>query len=192
MILRTGKRTSAISIVSDMPKNYGLDASSIPIAQVNSAIIAGAISTPDIRPKKKLQNRNLTALKKDSVDEVVDALVQVVTELQRTVDIIWDRNLPPTEMATDGLPKHGAMCPLFNGQYLRIISAGSGVPVLFSHGLQRKPVGALWVYLGGSGVVKVAIIGDSSTTPITPSATSSMVSFIPYQALGIESVCILF
>lgn len=148
---------------------------------------------------KRTLNRNLSSLRRDSLEETSQALVTAVDDLQRATEDIYSRTMEPSYLSPDGLPGHGSKCPAFSGQYLHLTSFGEEFsaeslvlePVILkvNHGLQRTPVGALTVYHEGGEVVPL-LLGLSSRN--IPKANSRTVYFRHYGERGVLAVCVLF
>lgn len=173
------------------PTDYGVDTWSIPFASAPPTLILNSVaSIKDVTFKRKIINRNLSALNKDDLVSVVEELQQLVTELQRSVEQLWNRGVEPSAIARDGLPVHGSACSILRGQYVRITSKGVDQVIAISHGLRRKPIGCIFT-IEGDGATKVLINGDASRSPPIPPATNEIVYFITYSTAGKESIGIL-
>ena len=82
--------------------DYGLEKWETPFVLAPAAMASGTIVAPNIRPLRKIINKNLTALRDEKPERVTPKLIDIVNELQRSVDILWSRGLQPTEVASDG------------------------------------------------------------------------------------------
>lgn len=148
------------------------------------------------RDLKRLLNRNLSALARESPEEALQVLIPAVMDIQRSLDDLYGKRMFSGDLDPDGFPSHGSRCPLVDGQYIHVVSAGSSTggiprPIAIGHGLGRIPQGAIAIYQE-EAIAECLIGGDPMNDPPVPIATTKNVYFRPYGSAGSRSIFALF
>lgn len=139
--------------------------------------------------KRRTFNRNFTSFRQDKLDEIVRELQKSCQEMQQAIEELQELRFRSSSVDSDGLPTHGAMAELVDGQFLRLTQTAAAPNIVtVEHGLRRKPQAAIFIKATAHNQV---LIAGSITSNIAP-ATETTVSFQLNGSSGNEHICILF
>jgi len=84
--------------------------------------------------------RNYSAFTSDNIDVVVKEMQSALRDMADAIFELQNRTITDKYPDADGMPSHGNLCELLNGQYLRVNqTAASGQVVTIEHSLGRIP-----------------------------------------------------
>lgn len=179
-----------VSVIPSPVSNFGPPTVPPLFTSTPLTIYKNTITAPKIRVRRSVVNKNLSSMKDPDLGRQLRAIIETVSEIQRNLDELWAIGIEPSSFDSDGRPSHGAYCALFNGQYLQLNNPGGTGVLAVAHGLQRKPVGSVWVGLS-DGVVRTILAGDDSLG--VPPATKDIVFFqFKGTVTGSLAICILY
>ena len=158
-----------------------------PFLTVNSTV-GPLLETEKLRRTRPIINRNLSALRRDTTEEIVEALIKHLEDVQSYIDWLADRNMAARQLQANGLPKHGEYCEALDGQYVHLTSTGPGSIIAVRHGLGKTPQGVVWVYQ--TAVNEILIKGDE-VSGISP-ANKEIVYFWMAGDAGNEAIGVIF
>ena len=125
----------------------------------------------------------------DNVKEVLNDIRLSIKEIVIAVEELQQLRFRAREVETDGMPVHGSVCEVLQGQFLRLTQPDdAGVIVRVEHGLRRTPQGVIWLNLQSGNQ---AYIVDEIGTDI-PAATADEISVKLNSSIGQLHIMVIF
>jgi len=132
-------------------------------------------------------NKNLSSLRRDTVEESIDSIVRHVEDIYKFLDYLYNLKVVSGSVDRNGLPKSGSVCSLLGGEYISLTSTGPGCIIPLDHTLGRVPQGVIWTYLDSNA--RPIIKADEANN--IPGATDKVVYIYMDGAAGDVAVGVL-
>lgn len=158
------------AVVRVLPPVPGLFEALLPLGQAAIGPGIQTLSSPPITRIKRQFNRNVSALRRDSVEDTIEELMRAIQDIHGVLDEVRDQPFAARNVDADGLPSHGEYCPSIDGQYLRLGEAGVDAP--FNQRVMHR------------GSIQSVVASNTSTnTPATITLTAPHALAFPFPVL---------
>jgi len=179
-------KSFGISDASDAAQQYAY------ARTINPSFIS-SLATPTRVKQRPFLNKNLSALANIGSDShELRTVVEFIREMHHSIENLQTQAFGAQELDDDGLPEHGALCEILDGQYIQYtedyntylettpIPTPSYYLVSIEHGLGRVPQGYIMVYASNSAAIpKLLITGKERFVPTSaPQSTDSLLYFL--------------